>query len=303
MDFAGYSQTGFTPEGQAPSDALPLGNPDPPSQWTAVNGPSWLEFLATHHNVSAFKAINFARGGAMVDGDIVKPLSPEIITVKQQVREVYMPNYGYDAAVDRNFNWKPDSSLFAFWIGINDVVGASTEGYPGGGGGHLMRDMATYATLVDEVYQSGARNFLFFTVPCIERSPLFLSGLFGKAKERNLAKNTFAFNDQIVAMANNLTTTYPDAWAHVFDSHLLFRKIIEDPCLYPETCAYKNTTTFCKPYEGGTFGDWYAKYDDCPLPVDQYFWLDFLHPTFRVMNATARVLSKELGEQRVILHG
>jgi hypothetical protein len=33
--------------------------------------------------------------------------------------------------------------------------------------------------------------------------------------------------------------------------------------------------------------DWYTKDSSCDYPVDEYFWLNELHPGFRVHNATA----------------
>jgi hypothetical protein len=33
--------------------------------------------------------------------------------------------------------------------------------------------------------------------------------------------------------------------------------------------------------------DWYTKDSSCEYPVDEYFWLNELHPGFRVHNATA----------------
>ena len=45
--------------------------------------------------------------------------------------------------------------------------------------------------------------------------------------------------------------------------------------------------------ENGT-PSWYTFYQNCSIPVDEYFWLNSLHPTFRMMNVTAQQIAKEL---------
>ena len=45
--------------------------------------------------------------------------------------------------------------------------------------------------------------------------------------------------------------------------------------------------------ENGT-PTWYTFYQNCSIPVDEYFWLNSLHPTFRMMNVTAQEIVKML---------
>lgn len=40
--------------------------------------------------------------------------------------------------------------------------------------------------------------------------------------------------------------------------------------------------------------EWDTFYESCGVPVDEYFWLNSLHPTYLVMNATARAIVEEL---------
>lgn len=39
---------------------------------------------------------------------------------------------------------------------------------------------------------------------------------------------------------------------------------------------------------------WYTFYENCTYPVDDYFWLNTLHPTFPMMNVTAQAIAAEL---------
>lgn len=45
---------------------------------------------------------------------------------------------------------------------------------------------------------------------------------------------------------------------------------------------------------------WYTFDSECGVPVDEYFWLNTLHPTFRVHNVTAQKIAEMLedGSQR-----
>lgn len=42
---------------------------------------------------------------------------------------------------------------------------------------------------------------------------------------------------------------------------------------------------------------WYTLYDNCSVAVDEYFWLNSLHPTFRMMNVTAQEIVRQLEAQ------
>ena len=91
----------------------------------------------------------------------------------------------------------------------------------------------------------------------------------------------------------NLSATYDDATVFVFDTHALFETVLDNPAAYPETAAYVNTTDYCTWYENGT-ADWYSEDPRCGASVDEYFWLNSLHPTFRVHNATAAAIVEML---------
>ena len=39
---------------------------------------------------------------------------------------------------------------------------------------------------------------------------------------------------------------------------------------------------------------WYTFYENCTYPVDDYFWLNSLHPTFPMMNVTAQEIVRQL---------
>jgi phospholipase/lecithinase/hemolysin len=159
-----YTQTGFDPKAAQPSASNPFGNPAYPG-WTSSNGPNWVGFLTTTYNQSRILTYNMAYGGATVDSALVTPYASTVISMKDQVETQYLPIYGPHPATAP---WTGDSSLFAFFIGINDV------------GNSWYLNNATlydtifseYARLLDQVYDTGARNFLFLSVPPVNLSPL-----------------------------------------------------------------------------------------------------------------------------------
>ena len=280
-----YTTTGFNDTMAQPSRANPLGNPDYPG-YTASNGPNWVDFLTTTYNETFLETVNLAYGGATVDSALVKPYLPTVLSLKDQVRNEYLPKY---ASHPSYFNWKPENTLFASFLGINDVGNAYANP---NASWVLADDIAEYASLMDEVYQSGARNFLFLNVPPVNRSPLTVAQ--GASAETLEASYIAEYNVNITRMAANLSTAYSDAKTFVFDTNTIFSQVLDFPCAYVETCPYLNTTDYCFYYENGTTS-WYSHDKKCGPSVDEYFWLNSLHPTFRMHNATAKAIVAELG--------
>lgn len=268
-----------------PSHANPLGNPAYPG-YTASNGPNWVDFLTTTYNSTFLRTVNLAYGGATVDAALVKQYLPTVLSLKEQVQTEYLPKYARHPSF---FDWKADDTLFASFLGINDVGNAYANA---NASWVLAEDMAEYARLMDEVYRTGARNFLFLNVPPVNRSPLTKAQ--GAAAEALEAGYIAAWNKNITHMAANLSATYGDVTAFVFDTNEIFSQVLDFPCSYPQTCAYLNTTDYCYYYENGT-ASWYTFDKACGIPVDEYFWLNTLHPTFRMHNATAKAIAAELG--------
>ncbi|KAJ9619886.1 hypothetical protein H2203_008160 [Taxawa tesnikishii (nom. ined.)] len=265
-----YTTTGFNDTLTQPNRANPLGNPPYPG-YTASNGPNWVDFLTTTYNNTFLETVNLAYGGATVDSALVTPYLPTVLSLKQQINDEYVPVYADQPSF---FPWSSDNTLFGIFIGINDV--GNSYGAQNASINTLIFNV--YSGLVDELYQSGARNFLF------------LNGASAQSLE---AADIADFNSRIAALARNLTNTYHDATTFLFDTNCIFNQVLDNPCSYPQTCPYKNTTDYCVAYENGT-PSWYSYNATCGVPVDEYFWLNSLHPTFRMHNATASQIAKEL---------
>jgi len=283
-----YSETGFNPDGQLPTPEDPLGNPPDHNAWTSANGPNWAVLLPTIYNQSLLRTVNLAHGGATVDQNLIPQYHPAVRSLSRQVREQFIPKFG-GFSPPKDFSWKQEDTLFMLWMGINDVHNSfawqnkSDVQY---------KTLATYASLVDQLYQAGGRNFLFMTIPPTDLSPITMhEGAAVQAAERG---DITVWNDNVLQMAKELYARYNDVTSFVFDTHALFTQIINNPCSHPETCDYKIVDEWCPAYKNMLPQTMYMKHDDCEYSIDKYLWKDALHPTFRIHNATAKMVSQFL---------
>lgn len=169
---------------------------------------------------------------------------PSVLSLKQQVEQGYIPKYG-----DRSSGaqWKSGNTLHSFWIGINDV-----------GNSYLLPDVdetkllpqifAQFTSLVEEVYKTGARNFLFINVPPVSRSPLTRAQANIRAPDLEGAA-IISWNSLLIQMVSKLQLTHPDVTTFIFDANLMFTAVLDNPKISPQTSELKNTTGFCAAYE------------------------------------------------------
>lgn len=235
-----YTQTGFDPKANQPSASNPFGNPPYPG-WTSSNGPNWVGFLTTTYNQSNILTYNLAYGGATVDSALVTPYAPTVISMKDQVQTQYLPIYGSHPTTAP---WTSESSLFAFFIGINDVGNSWWLNNA------TLYDaiFSTYSGLLEQIYETGARNFLFLSVPPVNLSPLITSqaddGYATEYEGRVIAD----WNARLANMTVQLKAKHADVTTLIHDTNALYMKVIQDPKSYEQTAGLKNTTAFCKAY-------------------------------------------------------
>jgi phospholipase/lecithinase/hemolysin len=83
-----------------------------------------VDILSTTWNKTFVEAINVAYGEATVDSALVAPYLPTVLSFKQQGEDDYSPWYSNHPPT---FNGQVENTLFAIFIGINDVGNASGE--------------------------------------------------------------------------------------------------------------------------------------------------------------------------------
>ncbi len=94
-------------------------------------------------------------------------------------------------------------------------------------------------------------------------------------------------------MARNLSSTYSDATTFVFDVDTFFNQILDGVSTSDITSGLRNTTDACKAYDVRMLpSDTYEP--ECGVPIGEYFWKDLVHPTYTIMNATAKAIVDHL---------
>ena len=199
-----------------------------------------MDFLATTYNESYVRTYNLAYGGATVDSDLVAPYEPTVISMKEQVEDLFIPTY---SAKPESAPWTGDDTLFLFWIGINDVGNSYWEDYD-----ELYDNIfVVYRDLVDQISQAGGKNFLFINVPPVDQSPLTAEqGADSQALEATAIES---FNSRINDLASEVQAADEGAGVMQFDSAAVFAEVLADPTSHAETAGYKNTTEYCEDYQ------------------------------------------------------
>lgn len=235
-----YTTTSFAINSTQPDEVNPLGNPAFPGR-TFSNGRNWIDFLTYQYNDSLVFSYNFAFPGATVSSFGTKS---QFRPMDQQVQQFFLPNYAQNVTA-KKAQWKSNDTLFTSFFGINDVNASSKLGRANMTVLHTQI-FATYAKLVDELYQAGARNFLFMNVPPVFRAPLNTAQGNSSAEMNKLA--IADFNMRLSNMVTRFLQQRTDATAFMLDTFTTFSGVLDNPKSRPETEGYTNTTGFCSTY-------------------------------------------------------
>lgn len=147
--------------------------------------------------------------------------------------------------------------------------------------------MDRYFAQVEKLYASGARSFLFLSVPPIDRAPQFIEG--GTNSTRQVASSIKDYNTQLSQRINTFKRTHRGlGQVTTFDTGKVFNALLDNA----ESLGFVNATGYADPYQNGTPGqtDQIAPY----APVSSYFWLNTLHPLYTIHYALAHAISTTL---------
>jgi len=281
-----YTTTQFNYTLTQPTPTNPLGNPTYPG-YTASNGPNWVDVLTTKYNSSLLLTYNLAYGGATIDSSIVAPYLPTVSSISEQVLNEFFPNY---AIPPSTAPWTSSDTLFLVFDGINDVGNTFSKG--ANVTTHLNSIIfGVYAGLVDSLYYIGARNFAFLNVPPVDRAPLVSEQ--GTAAQALEKADIADWNARVTGMAQALKKMRPDTNVFTVDANKLFTEVLDNPKSYPQTSGYANLTEYCVAYENGTPAE-NSFNASCGVPVNEYFWLNSLHPTYPMQDVLGQGVAKQL---------
>lgn len=218
-----YSQTWFDPTGELPSTANPIGNPEYPG-WTAAGGENWVTFLTTKYNTSLVFTYNYAYGGATTDAALVAPYEDTVLSFVDQVAE-FTEGAG---TKPEETPWTSEESLFSVWIGVNDIGNSFwLDGDRGEFSDTLLdRDFE----MVETLYETGGRNFLFLNLPALERTPVMLNQTEeGRAQEASVIA---VHNAKLADRVADFEATHDGVQTWLWDSYAVFNEVLDDPTTY-----------------------------------------------------------------------
>jgi phospholipase/lecithinase/hemolysin len=96
------------------------------------------------------------------------------------------------------------------------------------------------------------------------------------------------YNRLISSAASDFSAHHPGSKAMVFDTYSFLSGILDDPAPY----GIKNTTGYCLRYDAPDIATNYAAYG-C-LPIEEYFWYNTGHITYKVHEYLAAAVGKFL---------
>ncbi|KAH9484465.1 Acetylesterase [Psilocybe cubensis] len=250
--------------------------------FVSSNGPNWVQALGSTYNVAGTKIFNLASGGATIDSKLVTPFEPTVLSIVDQVAQFHQ----FLAPKPVGAQWASNNSLFAIWIGINDVGNSFAWTNVSQSQFHTVL-MNRLTTQLDQLYADGARSFLFLTVPPTDRAPLILQQ--GPTAVNAIKPALADYNQQLRTTAQKFQAKHKDInTAIVFDTQPVFNTLLDNA----KTFGYVNSTGFCEAYQNGTPSQT-TQTPPC-APVSNYFWLNSLHPLFTVHNSLALAISTTL---------
>jgi len=227
-------------------------------------GKNWGLYFA--EDIHPMKLWGYAYDGAVIDTEVITALTPEYAMTEQY--EYFLKNMSVGNPFEHE--WNSDSTIFAIWFGINDIIdkmlsGANTKDDTFNEEIDT-KDINSMFNMVQGMYVNGARNFLFFYVPPIDKAP-FNSFYPILRSPEDIVK----FNKILKGFVEEFKDQYPDTNVFIYNSYNEFHYILENHSNYNIT----EINNYCTISE------------ICSNP-ENYYWADAIHPTFKVHEIIAK---------------
>ena len=145
-----------------------------------------------------------------------------------------------------------------------------------------------------QLYESGARKFVIYNIPPLNRTPLVLANK-NSTLQRSLEQYITTFNRALLEYRHKFVDDHTDAHMAFVNLNVLFNKVLDNVKSTQTTSGLTNTTGFCLSYSkyvllflclvllliiaSGTRWVNPNQFDhSCSGPENTYFWRDGFHP-------------------------
>lgn len=272
-------------------NAPPAGEPIPESSVTATGGLAWGQFVA---NETGARYYNYAVSGAVTSDDIIRRQFDLIGRPFPSVLDYQVPAFEADVAAGTLFDdRRADNTLYALWIGTNDLGYGAFLSDTQTAGATLSTFVDSIWSIFDRLYKAGGRHFVLFNEAPLEDSPLYApiqDGGFGDSNFWNnkTAYNTTEYSGKMLQYTTSVNTLFdygvpfqllvrdrwPDARITIYDVHSLMREIRAEPEKYlTEPVNVEGVYRVCTPSTGQCV--------DSSNPPSSFMWFDELHHSER----------------------
>jgi len=165
-------------------------------------GKDWPLILISLHDMYLW---NFAMGGAYMSDKFDKkknkhpcPLDTQYDLFKSKMSKG--KEFG---------NWEGESTIFAFWFGINDILKTFWPRNE-----TINESLSHLINVMNGSYEEGARNYLFFNIPPFDKSPQVIKGGY-----RDIPIFIEEFNEGIQSKVNEFGKAHPEANVILYNTY------------------------------------------------------------------------------------
>lgn len=190
----------------------------------------------------------------------------------------------YDSFIDTKYNknrdWSSRTTIFAIWFGTNDIIYLNRSQSNSTSSETLDNVANAMFQKADDLYNHGARHFLFLYVPTIEKAPL------NKDDSLSFATaDTTYLNTQIKNLGKEFWNAHQDTNVLIYDTYMEFNYIMDNK----EKYGIDNITDSCE--NSGN--------SNCGTSDENFFWHNDIHPSHRVHEVLANDIHNFLTSKQV----
>lgn len=204
-----------------------------------------MGYVTEQYNTSLVLTYDWAYYGADVSNAIINTgVTTDVIAQVAEFEDALVP-------APSTAPWTAENTLFAVWIGVNDIGECFWEQTeyttcP------IDDVMTQYFSLLQQLYDDGARQFVLNTVPPFYKAPTF--DAYTDEDLAGLLSNLDAYNAALESGMTSFKANNSDiTLGQVFNTTSYFWDVLDDPTSYgldsDITCANADGTT-CVWYDG-----------------------------------------------------